>query len=145
MPLYYPQITPLTDCVADGLSFTPTSNKTQVAYYHREGPYMVIDAQITWTGTGAAGSVTISIASLPGSPTIDTNLIPGGTTTTNAGESQLGYCHVWTGTTWLSYFPVYASTTTIQFVSGGTRLSGTTYASGAVLNYKLYLPIVGWN
>jgi hypothetical protein len=146
MPLYK-NTTPIFDAVADGLAFTPTNNKTMTAFAHRSNEHFLeIDGQILWTGTGVAGSVTIDISQMTGSPVINTDLLPGGTSNTNAGQSLLGYAQIWSqgGSTWTVFHPVYYSTTGIQFVSGGLRLAGNTYASGSTLNYHIRIPIVGW-
>lgn len=118
------------------------------SFCRRVGKMLFVDSLVVWSGAGTAGALTLSIASLPGSPQIDTSVLPAsGGSGSNQNEAQLGYAQLYSAGAgaWFQYSAVYKSTTTVEFATGSAHLQGSTPASGSGFKAHLELPIVGWN
>jgi hypothetical protein len=114
---------------------------------YRDGQFLNIATMVEWNGTGTAGNFTLSIASVAGSPVMDPSALPnGGASSTNKNEDAVdGVCLVFNvGGTFITFMPVYKSSTTIEMVQSSVRLQGNSYASGSAVKCNLKLPIVGW-
>ena len=116
---------------------------------YRDGQFLVINTHVNWTGAGTAGAFTLSIASVTGSPIIDTAaIVNAGATATNQGETALeGVCALYSAgaTAWFTYMPIYKTTTTIEIAGGSAHLQGDVPASGSAVKCNIKIPIVGWN
>lgn len=132
----------LTVDAAPTLSDT-TNMSSRVLVWHKDGPYFVGEGLLTWTGAGAVGTLTLT---LPNSYTIDTSLIAGGTTATNAGASMLG-SGTWydAGVGWKVVYVEYNSTTTIRFSNTSALFAASVTANGDSLKFNFRVPIVGWS
>lgn len=130
---------------ATGIAVTPSTNMAVTGKAYRQGQYLILNGKVTWSGAGDASPVIVSIASLSGSPVIDTTALVGGSSTTNQGRTMLGQGMLFSaGNGWFAYNPVYASTTTFKFAGGSADLTGDVPASGSGLDFHVELPIVGW-
>ncbi len=127
------------------IAVTPATNLTSTAKCYREGQHLIVDGKITAAGAGDAGVITLSLASVTGTPVIDTAAIVGGTGATNQTATDLGRGKWFdAGNGWLPLWPVYKTTTTIEIDMGTQVLDGAQLASGDAVNYHLELPIVGY-
>lgn len=127
-------------------TFTPSTNATiNYLTWYQEDKFLVIDARISWSTTGAAGSVILGIDGIPGSPQIDTTWL-NGTNGDNSTDSHLGDA-LWydAGVGWKAVWITYNNATSMKFATSSQILAGT--QMGALDNLKiaqLRLPIVGW-
>lgn len=133
--LFYPKST--TPTVSD-----TTNMSSRVLVWSRFGKYMYGELLIAWSGAGAAGTFTVTV---PGGYSIDTNLLAGGTSSTNAGASQLN-SGTWydAGVGWKTANPEYNSATTIRFAVAGQIFSANLTANGDSLKANFFIPISGW-
>lgn len=134
-----------TRTMEQSVTLAPT-NATGKNIWYQDGQFLICDVQLRFTGAAAAGDYLFSIASLPGSPVIDTNYLPGGTGTSNQETSAVSDDCYWfdAGNGWLFICAVFVTTQTIGFVQNVQRVQGDGFANGDSLNFKLKLPIVGW-
>lgn len=133
------------DCVALGLALTSSAtNATFTAFCYQQGHYLEIDGKILWSAQGGTGNVTVSIASMTGSPVIDSSVLPGGTATTTAGSSRLGWGSFWNNTSFNAAVPIWNTNKTIIFGGGGVFLAGSTISAVWSIDFHAHIPIVGW-
>lgn len=125
------------------MTVSGTTNVSSRLYsYCRMGKYMIFDGIVTWTGAGDAGTFTVTV---PDSYTIDTNFLPNGTDTTNAGASVLG-SGIWydAGVGWKVIYPEFATTTTIRFSNTSALFAASVTANGDSIKFNIRIPISGW-
>jgi hypothetical protein len=148
----YQQNTTIRNAVTDGMTFSPSTNYTVTAYWSKVGPFMHLQGQAVLSGTGTASNVLIGIGSMTGgylgasNPVIATAVMPGSTNTANATATYFDGASVGFNIAgaWNIMSNIYAGSNSFGFVSGGTRIMGSTWASGSSLNWNVWIPIVGW-
>lgn len=149
MPPLFP---PSTDRVTFTPTVTGTNNPANVAFisgsYVRgvgeESSYMFIDFNLQ-TVTGALGGATALALTIPGGFSIDTTKLWQTTATSNVAAHYLGGDVQANIAGWRNLWPVYASSTTIQFNDAGQKFTDSQLTAGTSMQCRrIKVPIVGW-
>lgn len=111
-------------------------------WYVDDWGYMHVDGNAVFSGAHGAGA--ILTVEVPGGYQIDTDRLPGGTSTANADNSVLGLMDQWIqGAGWKAggWFALYATATTVRFRDTSGFLVDSSTASGDGIKFILKIPV----
>lgn len=157
-----PQSVSYGAAMSDMTIFTPTvtsasgsiTNLTKAAAWRRNGQYL--EMEVTCNFTGAAGTWTGLLISLPPGLTVDTNVLGAGNTSV-LSEKQVGYGTATdVGVQQYDGMVVYYSTTQVSFLlydasaaiarpSTPTQAAPFAWGNTDVFNIRFSVPIAGWS
>jgi len=135
------------------VSYAPTlsssTNATVVGcFWQRNGQFLEVSGNITWSGTGGAGAFSVALpGAVAGTPLIDTAFLPGGSATSNAsGTIPYGSHGTWfkSGSGWLQVDARYLTTSTVGFFMNTQILDGSQFLINDGFTFYFKVPIVGW-
>lgn len=117
----------------------PTTSISNLVYYVDSDNILHINGVITISAAGSATGFTVT---LPGSYTIDTSRLGGGTSTGSSDSSILGKAE-WldSGVAWKWIVPVYVSSNVVGFHESPGLLLSSGLASGDGIKMDLNIPI----